>query len=318
MVEQHHVPIGGLTVGNDLPFTLIAGPCQIESAAHAMEVAQALVEATDKLGIQLIYKSSYDKANRTSASAQRGIGIDEGLPILADIRAKLGCPVLTDVHSPEQCVRAAQAVDVLQIPAFLCRQTDLLLAAAETGKAIRTECRPEIATAADILAMFGGLATELKGETLPFRYSSFVRFGSHIDERAPEATRLSPAAGASVPGNVRLRLRLDEPIHPFSVDNSTVRLIGSDGVQRLSDFAMSDLSTVIITPRTILPPGDYTLAITGVSDSAGNPAAAALSFAATGEIDMVAPRPLRSSLLGSRSEERRVGKECRSRWSPYH
>ena len=139
MVKPRHVPIGGLTVGNDLPFTLIAGPCQIESAGHAFEVADALVEMTGKLGIQLIYKSSYDKANRTSATAPRGIGIDEGLAVLADIRARLGCPVLTDVHSAEQCARAAQAVDVLQIPAFLCRQTDLLLAAAATGKAINVK-----------------------------------------------------------------------------------------------------------------------------------------------------------------------------------
>ena len=139
MVKPRHVPIGGLTVGNDLPFTLIAGPCQIESAGHAFEVADALVEMTGKLGIPLIYKSSYDKANRTSATAPRGIGIDEGLAVLADIRARLGCPVLTDVHSAEQCARAAQAVDVLQIPAFLCRQTDLLLAAAATGKAINVK-----------------------------------------------------------------------------------------------------------------------------------------------------------------------------------
>lgn len=139
MTKPRHVPIGGLTVGNDLPFTLIAGPCQIESAAHAFDVASALVEMTGKLGIQLIYKSSYDKANRTSATAPRGIGIDDGLKILADIRARLGCPVLTDVHAAEQCALAAQAVDVLQIPAFLCRQTDLLLAAAATGKAINVK-----------------------------------------------------------------------------------------------------------------------------------------------------------------------------------
>jgi 2-dehydro-3-deoxyphosphooctonate aldolase (KDO 8-P synthase) len=139
MTKPRHVPIGGLTVGNDLPFTLIAGPCQIESAAHAYDVASALVEMTGKLGIQLIYKSSYDKANRTSATAPRGIGIDDGLKILADIRARLGCPVLTDVHAAEQCALAAQAVDVLQIPAFLCRQTDLLLAAAATGKAINVK-----------------------------------------------------------------------------------------------------------------------------------------------------------------------------------
>jgi 2-dehydro-3-deoxyphosphooctonate aldolase (KDO 8-P synthase) len=139
MTDVRHVEIGKVTVGNDLPFTLIAGPCQIESRAHALEVAQGLVEITGKLGIPLIYKSSYDKANRTSVGGQRGIGIEEGLPILAEIRETHGCPVLTDVHEPEQCARSAQAVDVLQIPAFLCRQTDLLLAAGKTGRAINVK-----------------------------------------------------------------------------------------------------------------------------------------------------------------------------------
>jgi len=134
-----HVKIGNITVGNDLPFVLIAGPCQIESKGHAMEMAQALTEITEKLGIGLIYKSSYDKANRTSLKAQRGIGMKEGLSILADVRDSYGCPVLTDVHAPEQCAPAAEYVDVLQIPAFLCRQTDLLVAAAQTGKAINVK-----------------------------------------------------------------------------------------------------------------------------------------------------------------------------------
>lgn len=131
-----HVGIGRLTLGNDLPLTLIAGPCAIESRAHALETAEALVEMTAPRGIGLIYKSSYDKANRTSASSARGIGMDEGLPILADVRETHGCPVLTDVHEPAQCAAVAAAVDVLQIPAFLCRQTDLLLAAGETGCAV--------------------------------------------------------------------------------------------------------------------------------------------------------------------------------------
>ncbi|MHB1305423.1 MAG: 3-deoxy-8-phosphooctulonate synthase [Acidiphilium sp.] len=134
-----HVSIGNVTAGNDLPFTLIAGPCQIESAAHAAEVAAALVEMTRALGIGLIFKSSYDKANRTSLGAGRGVGMQAGLAILADIREKFGVPVLTDVHDAAQCAPVAEAVDVLQIPAFLCRQTDLLLAAGHTGRAINVK-----------------------------------------------------------------------------------------------------------------------------------------------------------------------------------
>ena len=133
------VRAGAVEIANDRPFALIAGPCQIESEAHAMEIAGALVEITSALGIGLIYKSSYDKANRTSASAARGIGMAKGLEILARIRERFGCPVLTDVHGAEQCAPAAQAVDVLQIPAFLCRQTDLLLAAGATGKAVNVK-----------------------------------------------------------------------------------------------------------------------------------------------------------------------------------
>jgi 2-dehydro-3-deoxyphosphooctonate aldolase (KDO 8-P synthase) len=133
------VQIGAVEVGNDLPFVLIAGPCQIESAAHAMEVAGALVEMTRAAGIGLIYKSSYDKANRTSAGAARGVGMAVGLRILADVRERFGVPVLTDVHAADQCAAAAEAVDVLQIPAFLCRQTDLLVAAGETGAAINVK-----------------------------------------------------------------------------------------------------------------------------------------------------------------------------------
>jgi 2-dehydro-3-deoxyphosphooctonate aldolase (KDO 8-P synthase) len=138
-VIPHRVKIGPLEIGNDLPFALIAGPCQLESRAHALETAAALVEICDRLGIGLIYKTSFDKANRTSVKTPRGIGIDAGLPILAEIRETYGCPVLTDVHLPEHCQPAAQAVDVLQIPAFLCRQTDLLLAAGATGAAINVK-----------------------------------------------------------------------------------------------------------------------------------------------------------------------------------
>jgi len=133
------VQIGPLSIGNDLPFVLIAGPCQIESEAHAFEMAEAIQAIAIRAGIGLIYKSSFDKANRTSASAARGVGMDKGLAILAAVREKFALPVLTDVHGPEQCAPAADAVDVLQIPAFLCRQTDLLIAAGETGAAINVK-----------------------------------------------------------------------------------------------------------------------------------------------------------------------------------
>ena len=135
-MTPRHVEIGNITVGNDLPLVLIAGPCALESRAHALEVSAALKEITTKLGIPLIYKTSFDKANRTALDSPRGIGMEEGLPILAEIREVRGIPVLTDVHAPEQCAPTAEAVDVLQIPAFLCRQTDLLVAAAKTGAAV--------------------------------------------------------------------------------------------------------------------------------------------------------------------------------------
>jgi 2-dehydro-3-deoxyphosphooctonate aldolase (KDO 8-P synthase) len=132
----HHVAIGNLTLGNDRPLALIAGPCALESRAHAREMCQALVEMTARLGMGLIYKTSFDKANRTSLEGERGLGMKKGLPILAELRENFGVPVLTDVHSAEQCKPVAEAVDVLQIPAFLSRQTDLLVAAAETGRAM--------------------------------------------------------------------------------------------------------------------------------------------------------------------------------------
>jgi 2-dehydro-3-deoxyphosphooctonate aldolase (KDO 8-P synthase) len=133
------VTIGSARFGNTLPLALIAGPCQLESRAHALEMASALKEIAGRLGIGLVYKTSFDKANRTSAGAARGIGLDAALPIFSEIRESLGLPVLTDVHEAAQCRRVAQAVDVLQIPAFLCRQTDLLVAAAETGRAVNVK-----------------------------------------------------------------------------------------------------------------------------------------------------------------------------------
>jgi 2-dehydro-3-deoxyphosphooctonate aldolase (KDO 8-P synthase) len=136
---SHHVNVGALKIGNNLPFTLIAGPCVLESRQHGLEISHALVELTNKLGIGLIYKTSFDKANRTSLQGMRGLGLNEALPIFAEIREKWGCPVTTDVHEPSQCKSVAEVVDVLQIPAFLCRQTDLLLSAGETGKAINVK-----------------------------------------------------------------------------------------------------------------------------------------------------------------------------------
>ncbi|PZA12052.1 3-deoxy-8-phosphooctulonate synthase [Rhodopseudomonas palustris] len=133
------VAAGNVKFGNALPLSVIAGPCQLESRAHALEVASALKEIATRLGIGLVYKTSFDKANRTSAASARGLGLDAALPIFAEIRESLGLPVLTDVHENEQCARAAEAVDILQIPAFLCRQTDLLLAAAVTGKVVNVK-----------------------------------------------------------------------------------------------------------------------------------------------------------------------------------
>jgi len=138
-VQQRIVDIGPIRIANDRPFALIAGPCAMESRAHALETAAALSELCARLGIGLIYKSSFDKANRTSADAPRGIGMDKALPVFAELRERFGCPVITDVHDAGQCAIVAETVDVLQIPAFLCRQTDLLVAAARTGRAVNVK-----------------------------------------------------------------------------------------------------------------------------------------------------------------------------------
>jgi 2-dehydro-3-deoxyphosphooctonate aldolase (KDO 8-P synthase) len=135
-MTPRHVTIGDLTLGNDLPLVFIVGPNTLESRAHALETGAALAEIAGKLNIGLIYKTSFDKANRTSLASARGIGLKEGLPILAELREATSLPVLTDIHAPEQCAPVAEVVDVLQIPAFLCRQTDLLLAAGMTGKPV--------------------------------------------------------------------------------------------------------------------------------------------------------------------------------------
>ncbi|MBO1039426.1 3-deoxy-8-phosphooctulonate synthase [Brucella pituitosa] len=133
------VKIGNVTFSNSAPLALIAGPCQMESREHAFDMAGRLVEITNKLGMGLVYKSSFDKANRTSLSAQRGIGLEKALEVFADLKKEFGFPVLTDIHTEAQCAEVADVVDVLQIPAFLCRQTDLLVAAAKTGRAINVK-----------------------------------------------------------------------------------------------------------------------------------------------------------------------------------
>ncbi|MDA0997860.1 MAG: 3-deoxy-8-phosphooctulonate synthase [Proteobacteria bacterium] len=139
MREPRTVNIGTLAIANDRPMVVIAGPCQLETRQHALDISRALKDLSDKLGIGVIYKTSYDKANRTSLKGKRGIGLEEALSIFKEIRATTGLPVLTDVHEPAHCAAVADAVDVLQIPAFLCRQTDLLIAAGNTGKAINVK-----------------------------------------------------------------------------------------------------------------------------------------------------------------------------------
>lgn len=138
-VTLSNVSVGNVTIGAFDKLALIAGPCQIEGLDHALRHAEAIIKAADKANMGVIYKSSFDKANRTSASAQRGVGIDEGIEILGRVKSEFGCPVLTDVHSEAQCAPVAEVVDILQIPAFLCRQTDLLLAAAATGAVINVK-----------------------------------------------------------------------------------------------------------------------------------------------------------------------------------
>ena len=139
MIPNSSVAAGNVVFGNDAPLSLIAGPCQMESRDHAFDMAGALREICEKAGIGLVYKSSFDKANRTSLSGRRGLGIDKSLPVFADLKAEFGFPVLTDIHTEAQCADVAEVVDILQIPAFLCRQTDLLLAAARTGRVINVK-----------------------------------------------------------------------------------------------------------------------------------------------------------------------------------
>jgi len=134
---HRHVSVGPVTFGNDLPFAVFAGPCQMESREHALEMAVALKEICARVGVGLVYKTSFDKANRTSLTGKRGLGLDKGLEVFAEVRERLGLPVVTDVHDAGQCAVVGEVVDVLQIPAFLCRQTDLLVAAAVTGRVVK-------------------------------------------------------------------------------------------------------------------------------------------------------------------------------------
>jgi 2-dehydro-3-deoxyphosphooctonate aldolase (KDO 8-P synthase) len=176
---NRQVAVGPLTIANDLPFVLIAGPCQIESRAHALETAAALVGIARGRGLGLIYKSSFDKANRTSADSPRGLGLVKGIEALAEVRERHGCPVITDVHESQQCRPVAEVVDVLQIPAFLCRQTDLLAAAAATGAAIHVKkgqfLAPwDMAQVASKLERFGADRILLGERGTSFGYNTLV------------------------------------------------------------------------------------------------------------------------------------------------
>ena len=133
------VDVGGLRIGNTRPLTVIAGPCQLESVDHAVTIARTMAEACAASGAQYVFKGSFDKANRTSLSGKRGLGIDEGLSVLSAVKDRVGCPVLTDIHGPDQCRKVAAVADIIQIPAFLCRQTDLLLAAGESGAVVNVK-----------------------------------------------------------------------------------------------------------------------------------------------------------------------------------
>lgn len=179
MIETRIVTVGDIDIGGRAPFALITGPCQLESLAHARMMAGRIAEACAPTGTRFIFKASYDKANRSSIGTERGLGLDEGLTILSKIRDEFGCPVLTDVHDPRQCAPAGEAVDVLQIPAFLCRQTDLLLAAGETGRAINVKKGQFLApwdmgNVADKIASTGNQRIMLCDRGTSFGYNTLV------------------------------------------------------------------------------------------------------------------------------------------------
>ncbi|MBM3632326.1 MAG: 3-deoxy-8-phosphooctulonate synthase [Alphaproteobacteria bacterium] len=210
-----NLKIHNINMGNDLPFVLIAGPCVLESRTHALEMSAAIKEITDKLNIPFIYKTSFDKANRTSINGVRGVGLKESMPILAEIREKMGCPIVTDVHSSEQCSPVAEVADILQIPAFLCRQTDLLKAAAETGKAINIKkgqfLAPwDMANVVKKMESFGNQQLMLCERGASFGYNTLVsdmrslpimaRFGYPIVFDATHSVQQPGGAGASTGG----------------------------------------------------------------------------------------------------------------------
>ena len=181
---------GQITVGNDRPFVLFAGPCQIESRDHAMSIAGAVQEICASLGIQLVFKSSYDKANRTSHTKGRGVGLDEGLKILGDVRSTFNVPVITDVHETDHCRPVADVVDVLQIPAFLCRQTDLLLAAGETGRVINVK-KGQFLAPGDMKNVAAKIASTGNEQIIPTALNH--------DSRGIELNRSAVLALASIP-----------------------------------------------------------------------------------------------------------------------
>jgi 2-dehydro-3-deoxyphosphooctonate aldolase (KDO 8-P synthase) len=210
-----HLHINNMTIGNDRPFVLIAGPCVLESRAHALEMSAALKEMTDQLGIPFIYKTSFDKANRTSIHGERGMGMVDGLPILAEIKETMGCPIITDVHGAEQCAPVAEVVDILQIPAFLCRQTDLLKAAAQTGKPINIKkgqfLAPwDMANVVKKMESFGNSRLMVCERGASFGYNTLVsdmrslpimaRFGYPVVFDATHSVQQPGGAGASTGG----------------------------------------------------------------------------------------------------------------------
>ena len=179
MITQRHVQAGNATFGNDIGLTIIAGPCQMESRQHALDVAGVLKEITTELGIGLVYKTSFDKANRTSIAGKRGIGLAGALPVFEEIKKTLGLPVLTDVHEREQCDEVGSVVDILQIPAFLCRQTDLLVAAAKTGRVVNVKKGQFLApwdmkNVADKLVQSGNENILLTERGVSFGYNTLV------------------------------------------------------------------------------------------------------------------------------------------------
>lgn len=210
-----HLTIHHITMGNDLPFVLIAGPCVLESRQHALEMSSAIKEITSKLDIPFIYKTSFDKANRTSIQGHRGMGMKDSLPILAEVQEKTGCPVITDVHSSDQCAPVAEVADILQIPAFLCRQTDLLKAAAATGKAINIKkgqfLAPwDMAHVVKKMESFGNSQLMLCERGASFGYNTLVsdmralpimaRFGYPVVFDATHSVQQPGGAGASSGG----------------------------------------------------------------------------------------------------------------------